>query len=241
MSSESTWRVGIIEVGIIPRLPAALYDPAAPPDAFLDVPCFVYALRSDDGAVLVDTGPDAVAAATSGYDIVGDTRSALLGGLAALGIQPGDVGHVVHTHLHYDHAQNDGLFPLAEVVVQAAELDWALQAGAAFYVDGDRWRRGVADRLRVVSGSSTLVPGVDLMQNGGHTPGHQSVLVATESGRVCVCGDIVSMAVNADIVGSVCPDVEATRTFLVKAREAGWTLLPSHEPALRRHPWYINQ
>lgn len=234
-----TWRLSIIEVGVIPGLPAALYDPSAAAGAILDVPCFAYALQSGSAVVIVDTGPDAPTAAAAGYEIVGDTLAALLGGLATLGIAPGDVGHLVHTHLHYDHAQNDKLFPNAEVVVQAAELKSARRDGAAFYLDAERWLLDVGDRLRVVSGSTALLPGLELLHNGGHTAGHQSVLVETESGLVCICGDIVSMAVNTKVVGSVCPDVEATQAFLARASEAGWAMLPSHEPALRRHPWYV--
>ncbi|MHB1928705.1 MAG: MBL fold metallo-hydrolase [Acidimicrobiales bacterium] len=234
-----TWRVSIIEVGVIPRLPSALYDPSAAPDALLDVPCYVYALQAGPTVVLVDSGPDATAAAAAGYDIVGDTHGALLGGLGVLGITTGDVGHIVHTHLHYDHAENDRLFPEAEVVVQVAELESAGRKGADFYVDVHRWHEAVGDRLRTISGSSALLPGVDLVLNGGHTPGHQSAVVATATGPTCVCGDIVSMAVNTQVVGPVCPDAHATEAFLRQARQAGWAMLPSHEPALRRHPWYV--
>jgi glyoxylase-like metal-dependent hydrolase (beta-lactamase superfamily II) len=91
----------------------------------------------------------------------------------------------------------------------------------------------------VVDGEVEILPGITLTPSGGHTSGHQSVLVATEEGTACITGDVVSLAVNADVVGPMTPDAVATRAFLARFRASAWELIPSHEPALRQHRWYI--
>jgi hypothetical protein len=36
------------------------------------------------------------------------------------------------------------------------------------------------------------------------------------------------------------PDEEATRAFLRTVRASPWEVLPSHDPALRDHRWYVS-
>jgi len=66
----------------------------------------VYLLIGPDGPVLIESGP-------------GSTLPAVLDGLAAQGVRPADVGHVLLTHIHLDHAGAAG---------------WWAQQGAQLYV-----------------------------------------------------------------------------------------------------------
>jgi glyoxylase-like metal-dependent hydrolase (beta-lactamase superfamily II) len=260
-----TWTVSIIEVGSLLGSPLKSYVADAPDDVLLDLPCYCWLLRDGSTSILVDSGPDAEASEGLGYEVSGDTRAALLRGLRAQGVAPAAVSLVVHTHLHQDHVQNDALFTNAEVVVQRGELEAALEAEAAarllsaaqranlaagpyarsqeagiWYLGTAALVRQAAARLRVVDGELELLPGITLTPSGGHTVGHQSVLVATEDGTACIAGDIVSLAVNADVVGPMTPDAAAAGAFLAHARAAAWELIPSHEPALREHRWYVS-
>jgi glyoxylase-like metal-dependent hydrolase (beta-lactamase superfamily II) len=136
--------------------------------------------------------------------------------------------------------QNDLAFPRARVAVQAAELSWATSAaGGPFYVGVASLAEALGDRLILLDGQAELLPGLTALPNGGHTPGHQSVLVRTSAMQVCVCGDIVSLQENTKTIGPVCPDTEATEAFLTQANAAGWLMLPSHDPGLREHSWYL--
>ena len=259
-----TWTVGIVEVGILPGCHLSGYVSGAPDDVLLDLPCYCWLLRDAHTSVLVDSGPDAQASKDVGYEVSGDTRAELVRGLRAQGVAPADVGMVVHTHLHQDHVQNDALFANAEVVVQRRELEAALEAEAAARLlsaaeratlaagpyarsqEAGIWYIGTAAlvsqagaRLRLVDGELEILPGLTLTPSGGHTAGHQSVLVATEEGAACIAGDIVSLAVNAEAIGPMTPDAAAARAFLARLRAAAWELIPSHEPALREHRWYV--
>ena len=57
-------------------------------------------------------------------------------------------------------------------------------------------------------------------------------------GAVCIAGDVVPLGINREVVGPMTPDEEPARAFLRLARDAGWEILPPHDPALRDHRWY---
>jgi glyoxylase-like metal-dependent hydrolase (beta-lactamase superfamily II) len=258
------WSIDIIEVGSLPGTALGAYVCGALDEAVLDVPCFCSLLRDDRHVVLVDTGPDLAASVDVGYEVGGRPREELLAALRVCDVAPGDVDLIVHTHLHQDHVQNDELFPAATVLVQRRELEGALAGDTACarlseaergalaagpYADSQAagvWYRGIGaltgalgERLQTVVGESELLPGVVVVPNGGHTPGHQSVVVTTADGVVCLCGDIVSLSLNRDVVGPMTPDAEATRAFLRRLRTERWGVVPAHEPGLRSHPWLV--
>lgn len=235
----SGWTVDIIEVGLIPRLPLNIYLPDAPEESVLDVPCFCYLLSQADKHVLIDTGPDLRAAAGAGFVVEGDARTALQSMLSRRRLGVDAIDAIIHTHLHYDHMQNDHLFPGARVLVQAREVEWSMSDKAdRFYIQTRVWQERVKDRLSLISGESELFPGIMVLPNGGHTPGHQSVLVETAEGTICLCGDIVPMTANTNIV-PVCMDAAATREFQDRARRSDWELVPGHDPVLRDHRYYV--
>jgi N-acyl homoserine lactone hydrolase len=235
-----SWQLGFFDVGVIPSVPLTTYLPDAPADALIDPPCFCFIARDGSRIVLIDSGPDSVTSAAAGMTIIGNTTDLLSAGLRAWGATADDIDLIVHTHLHYDHMQNDLAFPRARVAVQATELSWATSsAGGPYYLGVAELAKALGDRLMLLNGQSDLLPGLTALPNGGHTPGHQSVLIQTSARQVCVCGDIVSLQQNITTIGPVCPDAAATAAFLEQAVAAGWLMLPSHDPGLREHPWYL--
>jgi glyoxylase-like metal-dependent hydrolase (beta-lactamase superfamily II) len=115
--------------------------------------------------------------------------------LARAGFRPEDVTKVVLTHLHFDHAGAATMlgpggrpiprFPNARYCVQQKEWDAAVnpnRRSRASYVAADFLPIREAGLLELVEGDTELVPGLELLLTGGHTPGHQIVLVKTGSG-----------------------------------------------------------
>jgi glyoxylase-like metal-dependent hydrolase (beta-lactamase superfamily II) len=238
--TSTLWQVGIIEVGVIPALPLSIYVPDADPEQQIDPPCFCYLATNGRETILVDTGPDRPSSLAAGLQIEGDTSAQLLAGLRAFGVDAEQVTAIVHTHLHYDHVQNDLLFPNAVVHLQRTELEWASRPDAGpFYVGVAELVAQLGDRLHLADGDTELYRGMTGLHNGGHTPGHQSVVVQTAQDTVCLCGDIVSLYSNVETPGSVCPDVSETEAFLERARAAGWEMVPSHDPKVREHRWFV--
>jgi glyoxylase-like metal-dependent hydrolase (beta-lactamase superfamily II) len=88
-------------------------------------------------------------------------REGLLAGLFAHGVRPEEVGVVVLSHLHYDHAAGADLFPQARVLAHPLELRHAPQDPLA-------WTR-LPSLTPVEEGE--LAPGLRLWHLAGHTPG----------------------------------------------------------------------
>ncbi len=260
-----SWEVRIIEVGTLPDTPLGDYLAGAIDEVVLDLPCYCWLLLDGTKCVLVDTGPDTRLSGSVGYEVKGNPRVSLGKALVANGVEPPDLSMVVHTHLHHDHMQNDVLFPNAEVVVQRRELaaareaeakcsfltpqvrsliataPWVRSHEAGFaYVGIADFERETGERLRVVDGEETVLPGLDLLLNGGHTPGHQSVLVSTLGGEICIAGDIISLAVNQVVVGPATPREEEARAFLKRVHQSSWEILPAHDEAMRSHRCYAS-
>jgi glyoxylase-like metal-dependent hydrolase (beta-lactamase superfamily II) len=157
---------------------------------------YVWAAVSGEHTVVVDTGiaPER-AARVQGLDY----RCSPVEALAELGIAAESVGHVVLTHLHYDHTGTARDFPRARYVVQQAELDywtgpWAERISRERWLldDGDLAHLTAArkdGRALVLDGDASLLPGLSVHLVGGHTAGMQVVRVETARGPVVLASD----------------------------------------------------
>lgn len=235
-----SWAIDIIEVGVIPGLPLTIYLPDAGPAERLDVPCYCYLLTGGGPPILIDTGPDRLASEQSGFTIRGDARQAIAAALSRRGLSFPDIHLVVQSHLHYDHMQNSLIFPAAQVLVQRGEVEWACSKyRGPFYVGIPQFIEALGARLTMLEGEIEVVPGITLVPNGGHSPGHQSVLVETDEGIICLCVDIIPMAANTTIVPPSL-DEAATRAFMQRVRDEGWEAIPGHDPLLRQDARYVS-
>lgn len=124
----------------------------------------------------------------------------LLEGLAEHGLDTSDIDQIVLTHLHHDHAANNGLFPDAEFFVQRSELEAARNPRPVFefgYPD-DIIRTLDEVNLRVIDGDYRLRPGIELLATPGHSPGHQSMVVQTTDGPHVLLGDLAFTPQNLE-------------------------------------------
>ncbi|MFC5820325.1 MBL fold metallo-hydrolase [Nonomuraea harbinensis] len=143
-----------------------------------------YLLRDRAGRLtLVDTGIGGTDSPASSWAPV---PGSLAGELAAAGVAPADVGTVILTHLHSDHASGavaDGrpVFENARYVLQDAELEAA--GGAMLHQVIDV----IKGQLQVVDGDAEVAPGVRVHLTPGHTTGHQIVRL----GDLAMTGDLV--------------------------------------------------
>ncbi|MEV0997306.1 MBL fold metallo-hydrolase [Nonomuraea sp. NPDC050202] len=143
-----------------------------------------------DRLTLVDTGIGGADSPASSWAPVPGT---LAGELAAAGVTPAEIGTVVLTHLHSDHASGavaDGrpMFDNARYVIQRADLDAA--RGPVL----DDVITVIKAQLQVVEGDAEVAPGVHVHHTPGHTPGHQIARV----GQVAITGDLVLHPVQLD-------------------------------------------
>ncbi len=155
---------------------------------------YIWVLRNARRTVVVDTGFDQRGAQLRGRTITHPVRE----GLAALDIDPETVEDVVITHMHYDHAGNDGLFPRARFHLQDSEMGFA--TGRCMCHPGMNHpyeiedvvamvRRVYAGRVCFHHGDADLFPGISLHHIGGHARGLQALRVQTERGPVVIASD----------------------------------------------------
>ncbi|HEV8230359.1 MAG TPA: N-acyl homoserine lactonase family protein, partial [Candidatus Limnocylindria bacterium] len=160
-------------------------------------------LRTPEGNVLFDTGlhpvhvdrPDATFGPQSGLTVVMRREDAIVARLASIGVKPEDIAIVVNSHLHFDHAGNNGAFPRATFVVQGEHLAFA--KGKPNF-PGVYW--DIAElRYLPVSGRTRVASGLEVVPTPGHAPGHQSLVVdLKETGRVVLAGDAAFTRANLE-------------------------------------------
>jgi len=161
-------------------------------------PICAWCLHDGTNWTLVDTGMADAKAVTAKWKIEarGGGEAALREALAPLGITPADIGCVILTHLHFDHAWNLELFPKARMLVQKEELVHALDpvpSQRLYYTRHtmeqllDRRRPA---QLELLEGDRELADGLTVLKTPGHTPGMQVTCVTTARGRVGLVSDL---------------------------------------------------
>ncbi len=157
-------------------------------------------------------------------------------GLKALGMEPGDVTHVVLSHLHFDHCGGivrrrpsgvlEAAFPRAKVMVQRGELEIARASGnerlRAAYRHLAECLAPIGNSLEPLEGDTELMPGLDILVTGGHTSDHQIVQVRADDGGCFVhLADIVPTRAHMRGPWNQAYDLDALRTMEVKADYLG--------------------
>ncbi len=156
---------------------------------------------------LVNTGKQLILIdAGAGTWFGGGALGRLAGSLRSAGYTPEEVDMVLVTHLHSDHVggvtTQDGrrVFPNADVYVAKAESEFWLspdlaakapkdaqpffqsaQAIAAPYIKAAKWH--------TLSGSETIVDGMQLVPLSGHTPGHTAYEFSSKGQHILFWGD----------------------------------------------------
>lgn len=165
-------------------------------------PVPAYLIQTEDGTnVLVDTGvPKALIGAyrnSSDAVFAMDREEYVVHQLARVGVMPKDISYLVCTHYDLDHVGNHEDFPTAELVVQRSHHE-AAQTLARFERTREHWDAPGQHR-RFIDGDAELLPGIELIECGGHVPGHQAVLVRLpETGPALLAIDAIPHSLLMD-------------------------------------------
>lgn len=171
--------------------------------------------------------------------IVRGPEQELLPALVAAGARPEEIAIVIHTHLHYDHAGNNRLFPHARFLVQREELRYALAPGefdanAYFAPSLGITPDYLGTKFELLDGDADIAEGIRVITTPGHSPGHQSVLVDTTGGRYCIAGDAVMWYENLE--RRIPPGYHVSTLdcmeSLARIARAADHVLPAHDPKL---------
>ena len=234
--------------GVVPKALWQRRQPAGE-DNLVRAACVGAVIRHRGRVIVCETGMGTKLAEKQARQFGVWEPDGLLRSLGRLGVRPEEVDLVVTTHLHWDHAggftrrgpggQVELTFPRARHVVQRAEWDFAQDPDVrsrAGYVDDDLLPVAEAGLLEVVEGEAEVVPGLVVRQTGGHTPGHQLVVVRASDDLACVMtGDLVGLRPNLRVPWVASADLDVLRTIEEKTRllaEASahrWLLVLGHE------------
>jgi glyoxylase-like metal-dependent hydrolase (beta-lactamase superfamily II) len=166
-----------------------------PHDVPMPLDYFVWAIVGAHRTFILDTGFDQSAAQARKRDLIHPVGD----GLRAMGIDPASVNDVIISHLHYDHAGNDGLFPNARFHLQDCEMAYATgrcmchaMMRMPFEVSDitAMVRRVFDDHVVYHDGTDELAPGLSVHLIGGHSKGLQAARVKTRRGWVVLASDV---------------------------------------------------
>jgi glyoxylase-like metal-dependent hydrolase (beta-lactamase superfamily II) len=203
--------------------------------------------------LLVETPAGRVLVETGIGDRIGDKGRAMrayegpwiLPALEKAGFDPESVDAVVVSHLHYDHAggvlraNGDLAFPRASFIAQLAEWKIAMGDNPRLVAGYDQPELRLVRDLGLygtVDGEVEILPGVTVIPTGGHSAGHQGVLIRGREKTVAFFGDLCMRPWSANPRWVTAFDdfpldsVVVKAALFARAADEGWTIVLSHEP-----------
>lgn len=167
--------------------------------------------------------------------------------LAGLGYAASDISRVILTHLHYDHAGGATrrpagreiilTYPQARYCVNRWEWQAAQQPdmrSAAGYLT-DNWQP-LKPQLELTHGRMPVTMGVTVWETGGHTRGHQAVLIESGGRKMMVWGDVLPTTTHLNPARVMAFDLFPLETMqfkqkiLPQAASEKWLNVFSHDP-----------
>jgi len=262
------WQVHAIQAGgqkldggaMFGVVPKPLWERRIPPDARNRIPLGMRCLlvEHESGLVLIDTGAGNKETEKF-HDIYGVENAGAQGGtqledgLRQLGVSPADIGLVINTHLHFDHAggntrrdSSGGIlptFPNARYVVQAGEYDYATHTNertAASYFPHNFVPVHEAGQFDAVQGEKEIVSGISVVPTPGHVPYHQGIRLESDGEIAFYVADLVPTTSHLPLPWIMGYDVEplvsleSKRRILKRALDEQWLLVFEHDAQL---PW----
>jgi glyoxylase-like metal-dependent hydrolase (beta-lactamase superfamily II) len=247
---SSGWTVTAVRYGTLETTREEAYYryPAyGEPDGPQVLDYYFWIVRRGDETILVDTGFDPDVGRRRGRTVLVEPAAAM----AALGIGPETVSRVVLTHLHYDHTGNLDLFPEAELLVPARDLDFwlgplARRAQFAHAVEANELGQVLAavdaGRVQRLEGGEEIAEGVHAILLGGHSPGQMALGVDAVAGWIVLASDAMHFYEELEldrpfgVIANLAEMYEAYDTL----RELNWPgshLVPGHDAeVMARYP-----
>jgi glyoxylase-like metal-dependent hydrolase (beta-lactamase superfamily II) len=223
-----------------------------PHDRSMPIEYFVWVIRNSHRTIVVDTGFNPSSGARRARELTTPVNVAL----ASVGVDPGAVEHVITTHLHYDHAGNNDMFPNACFHLQEGEMRYATGPCMCHHVLNHPYeaddvagmvKRLYAGKVSFCTGDHELFPGLSVHHIGGHSRGLQCVRVKTARGPIVLASDASHLYehMRSGRVFPTCDSVSDVvlgygRLFALGGDES--RIIPGHDPqVMHRYPAYSPQ
>jgi glyoxylase-like metal-dependent hydrolase (beta-lactamase superfamily II) len=245
---ENSFKVdGGAMYGVVPKI---IWQKFNPPDAdnMVKLDLNLLLVKVDGENILIDAGIGDALSDRQKKMFGVERSSGLEKGLSEAGVRPEDIDLVLLTHLHADHAggvitlDKDGKklprFPNARHVVQLKEWSEAMEPDertSATYFTSNLKLLEQEKLLELVDGDDEVTDGVKLIVTGGHTPGHQAVLIEDGENKIVWPGDIIPSTYHLRIPYVASVDLYPRETmqqkkkFLRMCSDDGWLLAFDHD------------
>lgn len=187
-------------------------------------------IKTSDGYVLLDSG----LGLGMDHKKRDPATSNLLTNLEVFDIGPDEIKWVVLSHLHHDHvgglvftneqAEVVATLPNAGILAQRLEWEYALEhydaplntKGIGYELD-DLFKLHAEGRFRFLEEEYTeLMPGIELIRTGGHTPGHQIVRISDRGNTAYYFGDLIPSDIHLSMFNLQQIDSDAMHARLAK-------------------------
>jgi glyoxylase-like metal-dependent hydrolase (beta-lactamase superfamily II) len=237
--------------GVVPRI---IWQKVYPPDennmVKLDINLLL--IKTDGENILIDAGMGDALNERQKKVFGIERASNLEKRLSEHHLAPEDINLVLLTHLHADHAggvitlDKNGRkvprFPNARHVVQIKEWEEAMhpdERTSATYFTSNLRILEEEKLLELIDGEDEVATGIKLINTGGHTPGHQAVLIEDGEGKILWAGDIIPSSHHLRIPYVAAVDLfpretmEQKKRFLRMCSEDGWMLAFDHDQKIK--------
>ncbi|MEW5804483.1 MAG: N-acyl homoserine lactonase family protein [bacterium] len=199
-------------------------------------------INTNDGRkILVDTGPAEDEAWSRKYHVPSireRDEQYLLPALKKYCISPEEIGVVILTHLHWDHAYGVNKLPNAKVYVQSKEIRYAVNPNP---LDAKIYETNIKERIpfflmyynqmEIIDGDVVIDDGISTVLLPGHSPGSQGVLIDALQGRFLIAGDLINTIENWQnrLPCGLHTDLQDCFDSFVKIERYGAEVLPAHD------------
>lgn len=245
------WTVRTLDLGAV-ELNRRRMITNASGNGLVRVPVQSWLLMQGNEAIVIDAGfrhPDILRRLGDSAAGIATPEQGLVRQLAVHGVEPGDVRHVLHTHMHIDHAGQTDCFPMSTTaVVNRRELEYAASglSGPSYPPEDvkhmiDRLHTRGALRLLdlELTGGEEIVEGIRCRAAGAHTEGSMLVEVETPDGLAVFCGDLiysVRFQLLSPTVLDSDPVISANTVMPRRAEKAALKRLLQSAPRFMLHP-----
>ena len=228
---------GHLEAGMDRMLPGAT--------GTVHLPIPSYVIEHEKGLLVFDTGlhadlldgPDRMGANAKLFTAHLDASATLGARLAGAGIDADSVDFLANSHLHFDHVGGNVDLPNARLLIQAAEWKAGKHPKLIEYDVYNPADFDLGQEVQELDGTHDVFgdDSVVLFPTPGHTLGHQSLRVTTETGTVVMTADtcyfrrsleeMVTPGFGADLDQQL-----ASMRVIAEMEAAGAYLVFGHDP-----------
>jgi glyoxylase-like metal-dependent hydrolase (beta-lactamase superfamily II) len=171
--------------------------------------------------------------------------------MARAGIGAEDVGLVIASHLHFDHAggftarRPDGSlvprFPNARYIINRGEWDDAThphERNRASYFAENYVPLGEAGVVEFMAEDGEVIPGVRVRRTGGHTRWHQMITIDSGGKTAVFAADLMPTTAHVDVPWIMAYDLYPMETlafkraFVKEALENEYLIFFEHDPTI---------